>query len=130
VTSGQSLVPDEGAASVDAAIVLQQATERLRQEKETFDQLKAQDSRSFRVRMAIGWVSVILIPAIAIFCAYVIVGDNFSSRMKEAAAATLFVDVVGLAAAVWRATAVKGAPTRLAPTTAAIDVAQLGVRET
>lgn len=120
MTEGRSdplVAPAEAAATVGEAITLQRAAERLRQERETFDQHKDQDARWFRVRLAIGWMSVFIIPAVAVFCGFVIVSDRFAGDLRMAAAGTLFVDVAGLAAAIWRATAARGAPTRLAPTT-------------
>jgi hypothetical protein len=58
----------------DAAI-LAQAEERLRQERELFDQRKAQDTKTFVLRLAMGWTAVALLVAICAFCGYVIVNN-------------------------------------------------------
>jgi hypothetical protein len=109
--------------TIEAAMALQQHAEWLRQMQETFDQQKVQDQRSFRLSQALGWLSIVIIPAIAIFSAYALISSRFDHELKAIAGATLFGDVVGLAGITWKVNARRGAPPRLAPTIERVDPA-------
>jgi hypothetical protein len=100
----------------DAAL-LAQLSERLRQERELFDQQKAQDRRIFVLRMAMGWVAVALLVAICALAAYIILNHaDFSAATVTAATSALLVEALGLVIGVWRVTVGKG-PRELRPTT-------------
>src|SRR4051794_20638633 len=100
-----------------AAIALAQANERLRQERAAFDQRLKHNARWFTANLALLWTAVLIIPAVAGFCAYVISASGYSGHIKTIAAGALFVDVVGVAGAVWRGVIGRATPDRLEPTT-------------
>ena len=102
----------------ESTIALQSAIERLRQESETFDQNKRQEERWFRLRLRMGYVAVILLPAVAVICGFVIANPHpYSAVTVTAATATLFTDVVGLLAAVWKVVLNSGSVVKLSPVT-------------
>lgn len=102
------------------AVVLARAEERLRQEREVFDQMKAQDKKMFALKLTMGWAAVALLVAICAFAGYIIVNnDDFGSGTVTVATSALLVEALGLAAAVWRGTLGKG-PRELEPTTAPV----------
>ena len=79
------------------AVALAQAGERLRQESALFDRRMAQDARLFRLRMAMGWVSIVLFVAICSFCGYIIAdSDKFGAGTVTVATSALLVEVLGL----------------------------------
>ena len=105
------------ATEVDATIVVARAQEQLRQERETFDQKKRQDSRWFLLRLAMGWSAVVLLPAIGGISGWVIANhSHFSTGTVTLASSALFVDSLGLVLAVWRIVLGVG-PEGLAPVT-------------
>lgn len=100
-------------------VVLAQAEERLRQEREIFDQKKGQDARHFLLRMTMGWTAVVLFIAICAFCGYIIVNANdFADGTVTAATTALLVEALGLIGFMWKGTVGSG-PTELAPVTGA-----------
>jgi len=104
-------------SSAHDAVVLAQAEERLRQERELFDQRKSQDRKTFVLRLAMGWTAVVLLLAICALCGYVVLhNEDFASGTVTAATSALLVEALGLVVAVWRGTLGKG-PAELGPTT-------------
>jgi hypothetical protein len=102
------------------AVALAQAEERLRQERELFNQKRAQDEKNFALRLAMGWTTVMLFVAICTFCGYIIVNNSdFTPATVVAATSALLVEAVGLVAATWRGNLGSG-PRELEPTTAAL----------
>lgn len=94
---------------ISEEIELLRAQEQLRQQRETFDQHKRQDSRWFLLKLVMGWTSVVLLPGIGFTCGYVIFNhQHFSSATVTAATAALFVDTLGLVMSVWRLVLGKG----------------------
>ena len=84
--------------SADALLRIE---EGLRQERETFDQRKEQEARWFTLRLRMGYIAALLLPGIAIACGAIVFGtEDYDGFVVRAAAAALFVDVVGLLAAV------------------------------
>lgn len=102
-------------------IAVQRALERLRQERETFDQQKRQDQHWFQLRLVMGGVAVLVIPAVFIVCIWLLADPDQSPTTKTLAASTLLVDVLSLAAAVWKIVLSPASLTRLAPVTANTD---------
>jgi len=93
---------------------IERAAEQLRQERETFEQHRVHEARWFALRLIAGYVSVLLLlPGIAIFCAYLIVSSSSTQVVKRAETA-LFVDILAIAAMTWK---VLYLPTKLAPLT-------------
>jgi hypothetical protein len=103
---------------LDPNVEIERAAEQIRQERETFDQRKRQDSRWFFLRLAMGWVAVLLLPAIFLSCIYILYHNaTFSDLVIELAVGGLFVDVVGLLAAVWKIVLSPSSVTKLDPIT-------------
>lgn len=87
----------------ERTIALSQLDERLRQEREAFNQKKEKDMRSFRLRMTMGWIACIMLPAITVTCFLVLYfHDRFTSATVTTAGGTLLVEVLGCFVAIWR----------------------------
>ena len=117
---------EEVHVGVQDTIALQQAAERLRQERETFDQKKQQDRRWFSLRLAMGWTSVVLLPTIMTVSSWIIFHrETFSEATVTLAASALLVDTLGLVLSIWRIVVTAGGPEKLAPVTrVAAEVAE------
>lgn len=100
------------------AVALAQAEERLRQERDLFDRRMIQDSHTFRLRLAIGWTTVVLFVAICAFCGYVIMNSqDFNPGTVTAATTALLVEALGLVGVTIKGTIGSG-PKELEPITA------------
>ena len=92
--------------------------ERLRQERETFDQRKHQEATWFNLRLRMGYTAVVMLPAIAIVCVYVIFSsEKFDSGIVTLAGTALLVDVLGLVISVFKLVLQPGAVDKLDPIT-------------
>ena len=92
--------------------------ESLRQQRQTFDQRREHDERWFTLRLRMGYIAAFVLPALAIACCYILFWNEvFPTMVVSAASVTLFVDVAGLVAAVWKIVLSPGAVTRLEPIT-------------
>lgn len=90
--------------------------EQLRQERETFDHRKMQDTRWFALRLQMGYTAAIMLPLVALACAYVLLNHPiFPASVVASAGVALLVDVVGLVVAVWKVVLNPGSVTRLDP---------------
>ena len=79
-------------------VILERESERLRQEREVFDQHKEQEQRWFGLRLVLGYVSAVLLPLIALSCLYILFNSNhFPQQVVVAAGAALFGDVIAFA---------------------------------
>ncbi len=108
----------EPSADVRDSIALEREAERLRQERETFNQQKLQDSRWFLLRLVMGSVAVVLFPAIMFVCTWIIFHyQSFSPATVTVATTGLLGDSLGLVIAVWRLVLGARGPERLAPVT-------------
>ena len=104
--------------SILDVVRIEQATERLRQESETFDQRKSHQERWFKLRLSMEYASVVVLPAIAVGCALILFDNqDFPDAVVTAAAGALFADVLGLMLAVWRIVLNPGSITNLEPVT-------------
>lgn len=104
--------------TVRDAVIIVQANERLRQERETFDQHKEEAARWFTLRLRMGYGAVVLLPTIVILSAYILVNhSHFPQTVVTGAAGALFVDVLGLVISVWKVVLNPGSVTRLKPVT-------------
>lgn len=84
-------------------VVIERAMERLRQERETFNQHKAHEDRWFVLRIVMGYSSVGLLAAIMVLCSYILLNNAvFSAAVVASAGAALFGDVLGLLVGVWK----------------------------
>ena len=96
--------------------VLLRLEEQLRQERETFDHRKLQDVRWFALRLRMGYTAAVMLPLVALACAYVLLNHpQFPPSVVTSAGAALLVDVLGLVVAVWKVVLNPGSVTRLDP---------------
>jgi ABC-type nickel/cobalt efflux system permease component RcnA len=99
-------------------IEIERATERLRQERETFEQNKLQDSSWFRLRLLMGFTTVVGLMGILIFCIYVLVNwRNFPVAVQVSAGTAICVDAIGLFIGVFKDQLRPKSATLLAPVT-------------
>jgi hypothetical protein len=99
------------------AAELAQLEERLRQEREIFDQKKKQDHAFFYLRVVMGGVAIAVFLGICVFSGYVILNtSSFSVGAVTAATTALLVEALGLVVSVWRIILGSG-PQDLEPTT-------------
>jgi hypothetical protein len=92
--------------------------ERLRQERETFDQHKTHENRWFTLRLVMGYSSVLLLLAVMGISSYILLNHAlFPAAVITSAGAALFVDVLGLLVAVWKIVFNPDFMTKLAPVT-------------
>jgi hypothetical protein len=108
---------DQGEVSV-ISTAGEQRRERLRQERETFDQHKSHQNRWFTLRLAMGYSAVLLL--LAVFAVCVMVSVNHAllpSVIVTWASAAFFGDVVGLVVTVWKVVFNPDFMTQLAPLT-------------
>ncbi len=103
---------------VPTTIDLQRALEATRQERETFELRKKHEERWFLLRFVMGWVSVALIIGIMVVSCLILVNSPvYSDKVVIGALIALFVDILGLAIAVWRIVLNPSFVTRLEPIT-------------
>ena len=99
-------------------IQIERAMEQLRQEREVFDQRKAQEARWFALRLVMGYSSVVLLIAVIIICGFILFNsEKFPDFTVKTAGAALFTDVVGLLISVWKIVLKPDSVTKLAPET-------------
>ena len=99
-------------------IALETAIERLRQERETFDQMKAHEERWFALRLRMGYVAAVMLPAIgAVSSLIVLRPEAYTSFTITTATAALFTDVLGLLVAVWKVALNPSSIPKLSPVT-------------
>jgi hypothetical protein len=79
------------------------AREAVRQQKETFEQLKRQDRQWFVLRLVMGYCAVVLLIVVLGVCMAILFRlADYPPFVVKAASVTLFADVVGLLIAVWK----------------------------
>jgi len=106
------------ASSDVTPIQIERAMEQLRQEREVFDQRKAQEAKWFMLRLIMGYTSVVLLFAIIVISAVILFNSNkFPEFTLKAAGAALFADVLGLLIGVWKIVLRRDSITKLAPET-------------
>lgn len=92
--------------------------ERLRQERETFDQRKLHEARWFALRLRMGYTAVFILPSVAVVCVYILLNtESFPTAVVTSAGAALFVDIFGLVASVFKLVFQPGAVTKVEPIT-------------
>jgi uncharacterized membrane protein YqjE len=100
------------------AISIERASEQLRQEREAFDQQKKHAEWWFRLRMAMGCIAVLSLPAIMGIASYVLVhADAYTTGVVAGATAALFADVLGVVGGVWRISMNPQSVSKLTPVT-------------
>ncbi len=97
---------------------VERVKERLRQERETFNQHQAHENRWFVLRLVMGYSSVVLFIAIMVVSSHILLsGASFSDKVVTAAAVALFTDSLGLIVSVWKVVLNPGFMTKLGPVT-------------
>lgn len=100
-----------------APIMVERASEQLRQERETFDQQKKQENLWFYLRLGMGISSIILLSLVMVVSTYILFKNSeFPKEVVSAAGAAMFVDVLGLLIGVWKIVLSPGSITKLQPT--------------
>lgn len=98
-------------------IMVERAAEQLRQERETFDQQKKQEHLWFKLRLIMGFASIVLLGAVMIISVYILFNNgDFPKDVVTAAGAALFIDVLGLLISVWKMVVNPQSSTKLQPT--------------
>jgi hypothetical protein len=99
-------------------IDIEKANEKIRQEKETFDQRKKQDEQWFILKLAMGFFAIILLAAVLFISFYILLNnDKFPSEVVISAGGALFVDILGLIISVWKIVLNPNSITKLEPVT-------------
>lgn len=103
-------------------VILEREIEKLRQEKEIFDQRKEQEGRWFKLRLIMGYSSVFLLGSIMFVSSYIILNPSlFSPNITTTAGVALFGDVLGLLTCVWKIVLNPTFMTKLEPATNTIQ---------
>ena len=103
-------------------VILEREAEKLRQEKETFDQRKEQENRWFKLRLIMGYSAVVLLAAIMVVSSFIVLNhQKFPGAVVTAAGGALFGDVLGLLICVWKIVLNPSFITKLAPATSTIQ---------
>ena len=99
-------------------VIVERASEQLRQERETFDQAKSQEHWWFILRLMMGFSSIVLLVAVMVVSAFILFNHkDFPAAVVTAAGAALFVDVLGMLIGVWKIALSPKSVTKLKPTT-------------
>lgn len=105
-------------AGTTTQIQIQKSIEKIRQESETFDQLKQHDRQWFVLRLIMGYSAVMLLIAILIISAIIIFNyEKFPEKIIGWAGPALFIDILGLIFTVWKVVLNPGFATKLTPIT-------------
>lgn len=100
----------------NSAVGLTKAAERLRQQRDTFDQKKKHDSRWFWLKLIMGYSAVILMLAILVISSVIIFNyQDYTDKIINWAAPALFVDILGLIFTVWKVVLAPNNSTKLEP---------------
>lgn len=100
------------------SIEVERALERMRQERETFDQRKAHENRWFILRLVMGYSAVFLLGTVCVVSAIILFNNkSFPDNVVIAAGAALFVDILGLLISVWKIALNPEFMTKLKPVT-------------
>ena len=101
----------------------ERATERIRQEKETFNQRKVQDNQWFLLKLVMGFFAVLLLATILVISTYILIRNNqFPHSVVISAGAALFIDILALVISVWKIVLNPNSMTKLEPITGQEDV--------
>ena len=117
------------AVNDEHSLTQRKATQRLKQEQATFEQKKLQDARWFVLRMAMGILAMLVIPATIVICVLIISDPHQDATVKGFAASALLVDILGLMGSVWRVILNPASVSQLAPVIAADEAPLTGSNE-
>ena len=92
--------------------------QRLLQEAEAFKQHKQHENNWFRLRLIMGYSSIILLSIVMAISSHILLNhESFPNLVITSAGAALFVDVLGLLIAIWRIVFNADFKSRLSPVT-------------
>jgi uncharacterized membrane protein YqjE len=101
-----------------APLSIQRALERIRQERETFEQKKKHENRWFLLRLTMGFSSILLLSAVMVLCSVILLNPSvYSAGVVASAGVALFTDVLGLLIGVWKIVISPSSITQLEPVT-------------
>ena len=84
-------------------LLVERAAEKLRQEREIFNQRRLHDSRWFHLRLIMGYTSVVLLGSVMAISSVILFNNSdYPPSVVTAAGAALFVDVLGMLIGVWK----------------------------
>jgi uncharacterized membrane protein len=96
----------------------ERASERLRQEREIFEQRKKHQAHWFNLRLVMGYSAVVLLMLVMLLASYILAHHlDFPLTVVVSAGAALFADILGLLIGVWKIALNPGSATRLQPVT-------------
>ena len=99
-------------------VMLARASEKLRQEQETFNQKKVHENRWFVLRLVMGYSSVMLLATIMVIASYILLNSKeFYMEVVVTAGGALFADILGLFIGVWKIALNPNFLTKLEPVT-------------
>lgn len=99
-------------------VIIERASEQLRQERETFDQAKSQEHWWFMLRLMMGFSSIVLLVAVMVISVYILFNHAaFPVAVVTAAGSSLFIDVLGMLIGVWKIALNPKSVTKLSPIT-------------
>jgi hypothetical protein len=96
----------------------QRAAERLRQEREIFEQRKQHQAHWFYLRLVMGYSAVVLLMPVMIVASYILLHHtDFPLAVVNSAGAALFLDILGMLIGVWKIALNPDSAARLHPVT-------------
>lgn len=97
---------------------LSKTSEALRQERETFEQLKKHDQSWFALRLVMGYAAVIILITIPVISGVIIFNYKyFPDKIVSWAGPALFIDVLGIVFTIWKVVLHSRSDTKLGPIT-------------
>jgi hypothetical protein len=112
-------------------VILEREAEKLRQEKETFNQRKEQENRWFKLRLIMGYSAVVLLTVIMVVSSFIVLNyKNFPASVITSASIAFFGDVLGLLICVWKIVLNPNFMTRLEPATSTVRTYDEFLKET
>lgn len=99
-----------------SAAGLTKAAEKLRQQRETFNQKKKHDSLWFWLKLIMGYSAVLLLLGILVISCIIIFNyQDYPDKIVNWATPALFIDILGLIFTVWKVVLSPNVSTKLEP---------------
>jgi hypothetical protein len=103
VAAAQSVDGQQDKPSEHAGAPLdERKAQQLKQEQATFEQAQFQDKCFFVLRVAMGVIAILAIPAVITICSLIIFDPHQDVGIKRVAESALFLSLIGLVGYVWR----------------------------
>lgn len=104
-------------ADNNITVKLTKATEKIRQESETFNQLKKHDREWFILRLAMGYCSIAILLGILGISGWILFHyQSFPEGVVTSAGIAMFGDVLGVIVTIWKVVLNPEFSTKLQPT--------------